>query len=1228
MPAHELPSAAERSPRDSAVLFAIWVLLALLVLISLVLWRSVLSMERDDQQRDLENELLTLERDIADRSSRYLALVRSGSAALSMMDGPSLAEWNHLVERVAIERDYPGVVTMAYIKRVPREALDSFLEHQSAVLGRPYGVLLDSGRDELCLITFVARVADFASLGYDVCTTSAPREVLEIAAASDDAAVSRRLQLVQGPVDTGEEPMGESGIVIAAPVRAVGRDGGVQKSNGPSGWLSLVVPVADLLPPRQDTGSSLTLVELGGAEGPVVLLEEPAGGAEAPADNLLAERTVSIGDRVWHLSMSRSFEPDMMPMMVFTSGILISFLFFFLLRNAWLTRSRAIRIAGRMTRALRDSEERRARSEEVALIMVAQIDPDGRWQKLTGRLCALLGRGESDLIGRPVRDFVHPADVEQVDTLLESLLIDEQRSATCEIRVLPASSVPVWIEMNLSLVRAEDQRALHFVAWLQDVSTRKRSEFELRRRDQLLEGVARSMNSLLEPGNFDDAVNRVLSDIGQAAGADRSYVFRNHPHRVSGRLAQSMTHEWTREGIEPFITAPGMQNLEYDLLPASWLEDLRRGLPVRAVARLLPDPSRSIMEGQGIKALLLVPIMRDGKFWGLIGFDDCHREREWPESELAVLLAAAGSIGAAFERQDTERALKESQQLLASVTDNITEGIYRGTLEQGLLYVNSALCNMFGYDRPQDMLTVSGTILYASPRRREELRALLEAQGSYTNEEVEYVRRDGSRFIGINNAVAIKDDKGNLVYFDGVISDITDRKEAENKIYYLAHYDTLTGLPNRTLLRDRMEQALAKARRTGRQMAVLFIDMDRFKNVNDSLGHAVGDRLLAEVARRLRSQVRADDTVSRQGGDEFIVLLTEIADAGQPASVAGKLLDALGRPYFIGNHELHVTPSIGISLYPGDAEDIEQLVRNADAAMYQAKERGRFNFQFFTHDLSVQAYERLSLEGQLRRAVEQGEFLLHYQPQVSLVTGEITGVEALLRWKHDKRLVSPSTFIPIAEQTGLIMDIGDWVLNEVCSQAVKWQEQGIRPVPVSVNISALQFHRRDIRSTIQRVLAVSGLEPRLLELELTESIVMQEVDESVRMLGQLSRLGVGICIDDFGTGYSSLSYLKRFPIDKLKIDKSFVSDIPQDQDDVAITGAVIDMAHNLNISVLAEGVETDAQLGFLRERRCDGMQGFLFSAAVSAEEIAEMLTSGLKLDLEDQGSPDQGQDGL
>ena len=452
----------------------------------------------------------------------------------------------------------------------------------------------------------------------------------------------------------------------------------------------------------------------------------------------------------------------------------------------------------------------------------------------------------------------------------------------------------------------------------------------------------------------------------------------------------------------------------------------------------------------------------------------------------------------------------------------------------------------------------------------------------------------------------------------GTVQDISELKRFEERIHFLAYYDSLTSLPNRVLFRDRLEQAVAYARRHSTNVVTMFIDLDRFKRINDTLGHHAGDTLLRTIAERIRDAVRESDSISRAasetstmarlGGDEFTVLLTNLSYVQDAAKVAQRTLDCICQPVDLGDQEVTVTASIGISVFPDDGADVDDLLKHADVAMYYAKDQGKNNYRFYSRAMNATAFERLILENDLRKAIEGNEFLVYYQPKVAVGSQEILGVEALVRWRHrDMNLLSPGVFLQVAEEAGLIDAIDLWVLREACVQFAIWRAEGCRPITISVNVSNNLFRRDDLLPTIERVLDECNMDPRHIELELTERIIMNDVDSVIQKTQALKSLGLKLSIDDFGTGYSSLSHLRRLSLDTLKIDRVFVREIPENEDDVAITRAIIAMAHNLKLSVTAEGVETPEQLRFLEEHGCDEIQGYLFSRARGADEISEML---------------------
>lgn len=571
--------------------------------------------------------------------------------------------------------------------------------------------------------------------------------------------------------------------------------------------------------------------------------------------------------------------------------------------------------------------------------------------------------------------------------------------------------------------------------------------------------------------------------------------------------------------------------------------------------------------------------------------------------------------------KQTELALFSEKQRAVVTLESIGDGVITTDVHARIVYLNPIAEKLTGWS----------SIEAAGKPLLEVFRIVSETSRKLVPNPVEVVLEHGEIY-GLGNHTlllsrhgeeyAIEDSAAPIRERDGtvfgvvlVFHDVSENRKMAKKMTYLAEHDFLTDLPNRLLLNDRLSQALMLARRDGKYVALMFLDLDHFKNINDSLGHEIGDQLLKVMSKRLAACIRDSDTLSRQGGDEFMVLLPEITNHFSPAEVAEKLLEAASAPYHIGGHELRVSISIGIAVFPDDGDAVETLTKSADAAMYHAKSLGRNNYQFFTQSMNEHVSELAELDHNLRRAVDRDEFVLYYQPKIDLATGKIVGVEALLRWQHPEwGLVMPERFISIAEDSGLIRPIGSWVIREACRQSREWQEQGLPMMPVAVNLSAVQLLQKNFLQEITHTLLLSGMNPNALEFEVTESVAIEGEAEVIQWLGVLKDMGVGLSVDDFGTGYSSLSYLKRLPIDSIKIDKSFIRDIYTDPDDSTIITAIIRMSHGLRLNVIAEGVETVEQLDFLRAEGCDQFQGYLVSKPLPAAEFVKFLV-GWKGDL-------------
>jgi len=560
-----------------------------------------------------------------------------------------------------------------------------------------------------------------------------------------------------------------------------------------------------------------------------------------------------------------------------------------------------------------------------------------------------------------------------------------------------------------------------------------------------------------------------------------------------------------------------------------------------------------------------------------------------------------------------QRKIEETLRLSAKVFESSRDAIIISDHHNKVISVNQAFTEITGFEA-KEVLGKNPKLLQSGRHNREFYQLLwagLQHNG-YWQGEIWNRRKNGEIYPEWISISTVRDDAGEVSHYIAIFSDISDIKTTEAHIEFLANYDPLTQLPNRRLFIDRLDQAIKTAAREKTRLAVLFFDLDHFKTINDSLGHSIGDQMLIEVGSRISKAMREIDSVSRLSGDEFAAVITDISEVGDVITVVNKIIESIREAFKIGQYELHVTISIGISVYPNDGLSYELLLKNADTAMYCAKNNGRDNFEFFSASMSTQALERLSLEGSLRKAVENNQLRVFYQPQVDVDSGKIIGMEALLRWPHPEMgMIPPDKFITLAEETGLIIPIGKWVLEEACRQNKQWQDLGLKAVPVAVNLSAVQFRQHNLLEIVKETLAETGLKACFLELELTESLLMDCSEFNVSLLRDFRQLGVQLSIDDFGTGYSSLSYLKRFPIGKLKIDRSFSMDIPKDKNNASITSAIISLGHDLDMCVIAEGVETEAQFNFLQAQQCDEIQGYLFSKPVPPDEMKVLLQKGL-----------------
>ena len=818
------------------------------------------------------------------------------------------------------------------------------------------------------------------------------------------------------------------------------------------------------------------------------------------------------------------------------------------------------------TDASRAAEERFRATFERAAIGIAHASMEGVLLRVNAKLCEMLGRREKSLVGRNAREFSHPEDRGAVDPYLPRLLGGEIESLSLEKRYLHRTGKTVWVRLSLALVRRKSGKPDYLIAMFEEISARKRAETELLEAKQRLQLAMEA--SQVSTWDADLRTRRVHLSDGWA--------------KLIGE-------------------APGETTTTIEALVALIHPDDRVRI-IAATLAVMKGESEQYSEEHGVRT-------RGGEWrWVRSGGRVVERDRN------GRALRMTGTNVDVTDRKRSEQAMHLSEERFQYAVRGSGAGIWDWNVADDRYYMSPRLKEILGYadaelpDEREEMLRR----IHAEDRPRvdEGIRRHFSERIPY---ELEYrlQRKDGSYLWCRTAGQAVWDGEGKVVRFSGSTVDIDAQKRAEEKLAHLAHHDTLTGLPNRNLLRDRLPQVLSRARRNRSNVGMMFIDLDRFKVINDTLGHTVGDMLLVEVGRRLTHCTRGGDTVARLGGDEFAVLLPDLPEARTAGMVAQKILDTLAKPMQLDGHEVYVNASIGITLFPEDAEGEDVLIRNADMAMYSAKDRGRANYVFFSAEMNARTAQFLELESRLRHALTRDEFVLHYQPRINVQTGHITGAEALLRWRPNgsAKLVAPMEFIPLLEETGMIVPVGEWVLAAAFEQVLRCQARGFGPVPIAVNVSPRQFQRRELVPALRRLLASTGVAAGLIELEITEGLVMLDTDYSVTAMREINALGVPIVIDDFGTGYSSLAYLKRFAIDRLKIDRSFIHDLASDANDAAIITAVIAMAHKLGFGVVAEGVETQEQMDFLHACGCDEMQGNLFSPAVEMEQFEALLAA-------------------
>lgn len=830
----------------------------------------------------------------------------------------------------------------------------------------------------------------------------------------------------------------------------------------------------------------------------------------------------------------------------------------------------------------------------------------------------IYGFSPDELREKHVNDMNADPDFAEL-VIIPSIKKNGRWTGEVSVRHKNGNIFPVWL--STSMISNEYGEPIASVRIMRDITQLRQAGKALK--EQLL--FANSVNQIAEAIISNSDTQSILLNmpriIGETLGIDRSLIY---DIEFDSNVAVGLC-EW--DNLKTPGIVPTLQNWNLD----SFKNVIAHMINEKIGFETHIDDVNPLMIQDGIaelfhkrlgaQSVLYYPFsFRPNGFYLMI-FHQVNSIRRWRKVEVDFIDGIAKQVEIAIqkinflaERQNAQQEIWEQKERAQVTLQSIGDGVITTDVMGNVEYLNNVAEDLTGWKgveakgRPLpevfNVLNENTGELCENPVTR----CLREGRIVGLANHTKLVHKDGHGFAIEDSASPIRNRQDEIIGAVLVFHDVSEKRSMLKQMIHQAYHDPLTGLPNRVLFNDRLSLAIAQAHRNNEMLAVLFLDLDRFKQVNDMMGHAKGDILLKDVSEKIAECIRETDTVARLGGDEFTVLLPCVRHAQDAAKVAHKIIEMLDQSWRIDNQEFHITASLGIALYPNDGQDPEALLKHADTAMYRAKDKGKNNYQLYTQAMNTKIMERIKMESDLRQALKREEFRVFYQPQVNSGTGQITGVEALVRWCHPERgLMLPAEFIPLAEETGLIVPMGEWVLRTACAKNKRWQDEGLQPARVTVNISACQFEQQNLVGTIQKILEMTGLEAKWLELEITESALMKDVDSAIRTLNELKTMGVRISIDDFGTGYSSLNYLKRFPIHTLKIDRSFVKDIISNPEDVAIVSTVIAMAQNLNLQVIAEGVETEEQLAFLEQRKCIEMQGFLFSKPLPTEEIEVLL---------------------
>ena len=1234
MPTLELPSAAlaPALPKGSAPergayrrqMLAAWLVLAVGLLCSVLAWRVTQSRVEREAELNLRNVTAGMQQALDGRIRGYVDAL-SGIRALLTASGENISERRFLdfVASLELSSRYPGIYSVnygQYVTAAQKPAYEAAMRRS----GYPQFAIRPPGqRDEHLVLQFVAPLTP-AVLGFDMMADPARRETLQLSRDSGRFAVSGKILLLTDDIN-------RPAFAIRLPVyrRDAVVETAAQRHVAFDGMVSATFIVADLMhglfPGSMMHGLHLRLHDLGGdpqrlePPSPQNLLFDSRPQTSAAADDPEQDAAVAIhtqtsmlevGGRRWLLQVTADSATGSalqrgLPWMVLLTGLLVSILLAGLVRSLATAQARARAIAGRMTRDLRDSEARLVDEQRRTLELLEAIpNPiffkgiDGRYAGVNKAWETFFGREREKFIGRTVHDL-YPQRPEIAARLhaLDQELWRDGGTQVYETAVTNGQGRVLDVVFYKATYTHRDGSIAGLIGTIIDITERKATEQRFR---ALFDNAAVGIVTVSREGVITDANQRFLDMLGyirdELAGKTVREITHPDDWQQGMQTRQGLVRKGTRvvKGEKRFIRKDGVMIWARRTLSTVLGKD---GLPDYLIDVIEDITDRKLDENRWAMEYAVTHVLADEE----------SLDKAIPEIIRIICERMGWEFGLAWQRDRKDQFLRcrlfwgsnapEVQPFIADSLQRVMKpepgdfaGLVRRAYNTGEPVWIGEIQSSQGFRRARLIEQAGLRGAFAMP-------LLL---GREVLGVMEFYHRGA---VTPDPALA-----GTAQSIGRQIGQYIVRREAEESLKFFAAHDTLTGLPNRMMFGQRLEHALLRARRAGSRLAVLFIDLDRFKTINDTLGHEAGDALLREVATRLQGQLRASDTVARLGGDEFVVLIENVAEPVLAGNVAGKLIAVLSAGFELAGGEYNVTASIGISTYPDDGQDAQTLLQHADIAMYRAKEQSRNTFQFYSAQMNTHSVERLTLESGLRHALERNQLLLHFQPIVDLRTRQITGMETLVRWQHPELgLVMPGQFIPIAEETGLIVPLGKWVLETACAVRSAWEHEGLPPVMMAVNLSPRQFMHGDLVSDVAQMLGRCGYDPAGLKLEITESMVMHDPERAVSLMRELKTMGLQIAIDDFGTGYSSLAYLRRFPIDTLKIDRSFITDTPQDPGAVAITQAIIAMAHSLGLNVIAEGVETREQFEFLRGLQCDQMQGYYFSRPVPVAEAAALL---------------------